>query len=546
MRQVIRTPDFPIVKTAKGKLHGFKDDDVYQFFGIRYGRSKRFELPEETEAWDGVRDAKSFGYICPLMPEGMEDQACTSHDPDAFMDPMAAPFSSFEMAHRYWVMDEDCLFMNIWTKHLPGAVPNKTLDAAKEDEGIKRPVLLWLHGGGFAAGSSIEIPAYEGHNLCDYGDVVVVSINHRLNCLGFLDLSAFGDGFRESGILGMADIVLALRWIRDNIEAFGGDPDNVTVAGQSGGGGKALALLQMPPADGLYRRIISQSGTTGSRPEMTASSEKERFVALGKKTAELLGLNKDTIEEIRTVPFSELSKAAEKAGAELGYAPGLMLFEPSITEGWYTGFFNVSGFREETKDVPIMAGTTLGEFNFMHYLGEKADYSDAERRSILEASYGEDTGRILDEFRRVFPGLNDLYALSVDTLFRPGIVRYLDERVKFTDAPCFNYQMSFIIPYLGGVAPWHCSCIPFVFRNVEKEPAQCTGSAGYAERLQDEVSDAWLAFMEKGDPSTPELNWRQYTSADRCRMQFAEKSKMNDVPDDLLMELVAKHVPVFL
>lgn len=546
MRHVIRTPDFPIVQTAKGKLHGFKDDDVYQFYGIKYGRARRFELPEETEAWDGVRDAKAFGYICPLMSEGMEAQSATSHDPDAFRDPMAEPFNSFEIAHRYWVMDEDCLYMNIWTKHLPGAVPNETFDAAGEDAEIRRPVLLWLHGGGYAAGSSIEIPSYDGHNLCDHGDVVVVSINHRLNCIGFLDLSAFGDGFRESGILGMADIVLALKWIRSNIEAFGGDPDNVTVAGQSGGGGKTMALLQMPPADGLYRRIICQSGATASRPDMTAESEKTRFQALGKRTAELLGLDEHNIEDIRTVPYRDLAAAAERAGQELGFPAGMMLFEPSITEGWYTGYSGVSGFREETKDVAILAGTTLGEFNFMHYLGNKEKYSDEERLAILEASYGDDTGRVLEEFHRVFPELDDLYALSIDTVFRPGTVRYLDERVRFTDAPCFNYQMSFIIPYLGGVASWHCSCIPFVFRNVEMDPAQCTGGASYAQRLQDEVSDAWLEFMEKGDPSTQDNHWRRYTQTDRCRMQFAEDTHMNDAADDLLMELVSRHVPVFL
>ena len=546
MRQVIRTTDFPVVQTAKGKLHGFKDDAVYQFFGIKYGTAERFRLPEETEAWDGIRDGKSYGYICPLLPEEMEAQAGTSHDPMAFMNPMAPPFSSFEMAHRYWVMDEDCLYMNIWTKHLPGAVQNETFDAAAEDKDARRPVLLWLHGGGFAAGSSIEIPAYDGHNLCDYGDVVVVSINHRLNCLGFLDLSAFGDSFRESGILGMADIVLALKWIRNNIEAFGGDPDNVTVAGQSGGGGKAAALLQMPPADGLYRRIISQSGTTGGRPDMTAESEKARFRALGSKTAELLGLDKENIEKIRTVPFKALSEAAVKAGAELGYPPGLMLFEPSVTEGWYTGFYNVSGFREETKDIAVMAGTTLGEFNFMHYLGDKTKYSDEERRAILEKTYGEDTDRILDEFRKVYPDLDELYALSVDTLFRPGLVRLLDERVRYTDAPCFSYLMSYIIPYLGGVAPWHCSCIPFMFRNVEMDPAQCTGGGTYAERMQDEVSSAWIAFMETGDPSTPSLSWRQYRASDRCRMQFSESTHMSDASDDLLMELVSKHIPIFL
>ena len=542
MNRVIRTADFPVVETGRGKLHGFLKGDVYHFHGIRYGTAERFELPRPVEPWEGVKDAKSYGYICPLMPEGMDSQAGTSHDPAAEGNPMAAPFSSFEMQHRYWVMDEDCLFLNVWTKHLPGLTENRT-QALKEDEkGVKRPVMLWLHGGGYAAGSAIEIPAYDGHNLADYGDVVIVSINHRLNCLGFLDLSSFGEEFQYSGICGMADIVLALQWIRENIAAFGGDPLNVTVAGQSGGGGKAVNLLQMPPADGLYRKVISQSGAMRNRPNMTVESEKRRFQALGEKTAEVLGLTAETIEQIRTVSYEALSRAAEKAGQELNYPPGLMLFEPSPVPGWYTGLYNYAGFREETRDVAVMAGTVLGEFSFMHYLGDKSQISAEERRRLLEDAFGADTEAVLENFHSVYPGMDELYALSVDTIFRPGTVRFLDARAAFTDAPCFNYQMCFIIPYLGGVAPWHCACIPFVFRNVEMEEAHCTGAGIYAERVQEEVSRAWVSFMETGNPSTITLSWSPYTPENRCRMAFSEASHMTDVPDDELLSLVQKRV----
>ena len=536
IKKVVRTADFPIVQTRQGKLHGFLKGDVYHFQGIRYGTADRFELPRPVQPWEGVKDAKSYGYICPLMPEGMEGQASTVHDPNAEQNPMAAPFSSFEMQHRYWVMDEDCLFLNIWTKHLSG----------QEEHREERPVMLWLHGGGYAAGSSIEIPAYDGHNLADFGDVVVVSINHRLNCLGFLDLSSFGEEFKYSGICGMADIVLALQWIHENIAAFGGDPGNVTVAGQSGGGGKAVNLLQMPPADGLYQKIVSQSGAARNRPHMTEESEKRRFQLLGEKTAQLLGLTKETIGQIRTVPYEDLSKAAEKAGQELQYPPGLMLFEPSPTPGWYTGLYNYAGFREETRDVPVMAGTVLGEFNFMHYLGDKTRISEEKRKSLLQDAYGPDTEAVLEYFRRVYPKMDELYALSLDTVFRPGTVAFLDARTAFTDAPCYNYQMCFIIPYLGGVAPWHCACIPFVFRNVEMEEAHCTGSGIYAERVQEEVSRAWISFMETGDPSTSQLVWSPYTAKERCRMEFSEESRLTESPDDELLSLIKKHRPVFI
>lgn len=543
MKRTVRTPDFPVVQTRKGKLHGFLEGDVYHFRGIRYGRAKRFELPEETEAWEGVKDAKAYGYVCPLLKDGRTTLTSTKHDPGLEFNPMAEPFAGFEMQHVYWPMDEDCLFLNVWTKHLPGAVENSTSDAAKEDCGVKRPVMLWLHGGGYCAGSAIEIPSYDGCNLADYGDVVVVSVNHRLNCVGFLDLSAFGDAYRYSGIAGMADIVLALRWIRDNIAAFGGDPENVTVAGQSGGGGKGLALLQMPPADGLYKRVISQSGAVGGlgRKAGTLEEEKARWQALGLKTAEILGLTKETIDKIREIPYEQLADAAEEAGRILNYAPGMMLFEPSPVPGFYEGRYDSVGFRNETKDVAVLAGNVLGEFQFMHYLGDKSAYTDAEKHALLEKQYGAGTDEVLAEFRRVYPDMDILYALSIDTIFRPVTTAWLNARNEFTDAPCYNYIMSFIMPYLGGITPWHCSCLPYSFRNVEKEPAHCTGCGTYAERVQDEVSNAWLAFMKSGNPSTPSLEWEPHTASGKCRMLFAEESRMTDTDDSEMIRLMQKH-----
>ncbi len=526
MRKVIRTPDFPVAETKQGKLHGFQSDGVFHFYGIRYGTAERFELPVPEQGWEGLRDAKSYGYACPLMPDATAVMETVRHDPADRTNPMASPFSSFEMPHVYWPMDEQCLYLNVWTKHLGGEA--------------RRPVMVWLHGGGYAAGSAAEIPAYEGHSLADYGDVVVVNLNHRLNCLGFLDLSGFGEEFRYSGIAGMADIVLALKWVRDNIAAFGGDPDNVTVAGQSGGGGKAVNLLQMPPADGLYRKVISQSGAFRNRPGMTAAQEKARWQSLGTKTAELLGLTPETIGEIRTVPYGKLSKAAEEAGRALGFPPGLMLFEPSPVPGFFEGLYNTVGFRDEVKDVPVLAGTVMGEFSFMHYLGDKTRYSEEEKKEILRRHYGEDTDRVIRLFEQCYPGADILYALSVDTIFRPGTVRFLNARSMTADAPCYNYQMNFIVPYLGGLAPWHCADIPFVFRNVEMEPMACTGY-GYADRVQDEVSGAWLRFMAEGDPSTEELPWAPFTHDGMQRMIFAEESGMTDADDRELMELAARH-----
>lgn len=515
MKKVIRTPDFPIVQIRTGKLHGYQEDRVYHFPGIRYGRARRFEMPEPETKWDGIRDAKAYGCVCPLLPE-------ENHPED---DPSSASANSFEMPHRYWPKSENCLYLNIWTKHI--------------SEKANKPVMVWLHGGGYSNGSSVEIPAYDGHNLCDYGDVVVVNLNHRLNCIGFLDLSEFGEKYKYSGIVGMADIVLALQWVHDNISAFGGDPENVTVAGQSGGGGKAAALLQMPMADGLYTRIIIESGAFRCRSE-TNEENKLRWQTLGEKTAGLLGLNKDNIDEIRNIPYEKLASAAVKAGKELGYQGGMMLFEPSPTEGYYTGLYNEAGFRDETKNIPIICGNVLGEFSFMHFFGDKLQYTEEEKLEILRQKYGKDTDRILKLFKKIYSGKDILYALGVDALFRPGAVEFINKRISYTNAPVFNYILSIIYPYLGGIVPWHCAEIPLVFRNTDMEPLQCT-CWKHLDKLTDEISNSWLAFMKSGNPSSGALDWKPYTSDYKGRMVFDTMSGMTDKDDQELLRLVSEH-----
>ncbi|MDE6319663.1 MAG: carboxylesterase family protein, partial [Lachnospiraceae bacterium] len=224
-KKFVYDEDTAIVETENGKVRSYFFDDMYIFKGIPYAKAKRFHAPEKVERWEGVLQTASYGYVCPLME-------------------MPKPEGELLVPHRYWVMSEECQNLNVWT---PGL-----------DDG-KRPVMVWLHGGGFYAGSSIEQVAYEGENMCKLGQVVVVSVNHRLNLLGYLDLSPFGKEYTNSGNAGTADIVAALQWIHDNIERFGGDPENVIVFGQSGGGAKVTTLLHTPSADGLYAKGVNMS-----------------------------------------------------------------------------------------------------------------------------------------------------------------------------------------------------------------------------------------------------------------------------------------------
>lgn len=242
MRKSFRYDDVPVLETTSGKLKGCFYDGTYIFKGVPYAYADRFQMPVPSE-WTGVKDATSYGYVCPLMTQDK-------------------PTAELLVPHRYWPMDEHCQNLNIWTTAL--------------DREAKKPVIVWFHGGGYAAGSSIEQVAYDGRNMCVEGDAVVVSVNHRLNILGYLDLSPFGQKYENSGNAGHADMVAALQWIHNNIALFGGNPENVTIFGQSGGGMKVADLMQIPAADGLFHKELIMSGVSDASmmPSCQGNGEK--------------------------------------------------------------------------------------------------------------------------------------------------------------------------------------------------------------------------------------------------------------------------------
>ena len=265
------------VSISSGQVAGYIDDGVYIYKGIPYARAERFMPPRDPEPWQDVRASRAYGPTCPQdkrMGWYDDNQAFAMHWDDGFPD-------------------EDCLRVNVWTS------------AIKAD--AKLPVMVWLHGGGFRAGSGQELISYDGTNLARDHGVVVVTLNHRLNVLGFLDLSAYGAKYAKSGNVGMLDIVKALEWVRTNIAAFGGDPSNVTIFGQSGGGGKVSTLMAMPSAKGLFSKAIVQSG---SITELLSPKYSRR---IGAATVEALGINPSRIDQMAEVPYEDLLAAYNKA-----------------------------------------------------------------------------------------------------------------------------------------------------------------------------------------------------------------------------------------
>jgi len=223
----------PVITVKGGKLRGLREGKTQSFLGIRYAEAERFGQPKEVQPWEGIKSAQVWGAVCPSPPS-------TAVSSDELVFP-----------HRFWTANENCQYLNVWTQNPTPAV--------------KKPVMVWMHGGGFTNGSSMEGYAYDGRSLSEFGDVVVVSVNHRLNIIGTLDLSAYGPEYANSRQTGMADLVASLQWVHDNIEVFGGDPGNVMIFGQSGGGGKVVRLMHMPAAQGLFHKVSAQSGSTSYR-----------------------------------------------------------------------------------------------------------------------------------------------------------------------------------------------------------------------------------------------------------------------------------------
>ena len=424
-----------IVKTAEGLLQGFCLDGIYTFHGIKYADAERFQMPRPPQAWEGVKAATNYGYICPVSAEPM-------------------PTGELLIPHRFWPANENCQYLNIWT--------------TKPDATAKKPVMVWLHGGGFANGSSIEQVAYEGDALAAFGDVVVVTLNHRLNILGYLDMSSFGEKYTNSGNAGMADIVEALRWIKRNIAAFGGDPDNVTLFGQSGGGGKISALMQIPEAAGLFHKAILMSGIFegggGARVD-----HREYILEIMKE----LHIPADEPQNLETVPYVFLMRAFNQVALRKFKQEQKLLDWGPTPNDWYLGDPMEVGFTEFAKSVPTMAGSVIAEFGMGPGVPGADTLSEAEKREIAARPFGAEGEKVLELFDKAYPGRDVLLLQKLDIGARLATTKFIEKKAQVS--PVGNYLYLFALDFdVDGPRPaWHCSDIPFVFHNTARVCSPC-------------------------------------------------------------------------
>jgi para-nitrobenzyl esterase len=504
-----------IVGTQAGEVQGFVRDGISTFRGLPYATAERFMPPVKAAAWTGRRPTLSYGNICP-QPVSAE-----LREPQTFVSDT-----------RFWPASETCQNLNVWT---PAA------------DGRKRPVMVWLHGGGFFSGSSMELPLYDGTNLSRKGDVVVVSVNHRLNAVGFLDLSAYGAAYARSANVGMLDIVAALEWVRDNIAAFGGDPSNVTIFGQSGGGAKVSTLLASPAAKGLFAKAIVQSGAPGSMPAPYSDRAVSRRVA--ELTLKHAGLTPANVDQLRTLPYDHLIAVANQALAEvskergpstgpLGF-PGIS-WSPVVDGDFLPERPFGTAAPAVSRGIPLLIGSTLSEFmNFPNpRLRGRESWAEAELLAYLREAHGARAEAILAAYRKAWPDLRPNQWPLVDTMFRSGVLRTARMKAAQGD-PVYSYVFAWRSPVLDYAwAAGHSSELAFAFNNAELG-VQASGGGPVVDRLTGQISQAWINFARTGDPNHPGLpRWPRVTAKEDATMIFEEDPEVRMDHDRALIDLL--------
>lgn len=489
----------PVAETRYGRVAGVVDRGVSVFKAIPYGAdtggANRFRRAKPPTSWAGVRPARDYGDQCPqvgILATGIYASRGPVH-PDS----------------------ENCLVLNVWTPQVAKG---------------RRPVMVWLHGGGFESGSGSNI-WYDGVNLCNRGDVVVVTINHRLNVFGFAYLAGLGgEGYADSGMVGMLDVVDALKWVRDNIAAFGGDPSNVTVFGESGGGRKISVLAAMPEAKGLFHRGIIQSG---SALRMRTTEDGTRNAGRLLKALDLAPTDVARLADVPTKTLLAAGLAASKAtNASL---PSDFSFVPVVDGHNLTHDPFVPNAPPESADVPLIIGWTRTETSRL--IGAR----DADTWALDEAGLrakvatyvpNADPEKIIAGFRAANPGASpsDLFFLiTTGTGVRAEVLTQVQGKAALRRAPVYSYCLAWKTPVDGG--KWkspHGLDIPFVFDTVALSPSLTGPVTEQTRAVSEDMTGAWLAFAKTGKPGTSRLAWPAYDLQRRATMVFDTPSRVVD------------------
>ena len=511
-RGAVGTPDNAIVATTAGKVRGFTRNGVFVFKGIPYGDTtageNRFLPPKPVKPWTDVRPTVAWGPVAPHGPRAgwvnQEEQFLYQWD-DGFVG-------------------EDMLRLNVWTP-APG-------------DGKKRPVLVWIHGGGYASGSSQELRPYDGERLAREHDVVLVSMNHRLNVFGFLDLSQIGgEKYAQSGNASMLDLVQSLQWVRDNIGSFGGDAGNVTIFGQSGGGGKVTTLMAMPSAKGLFHKAVALSGS------FIAASTRDASNQVATAVMKELGLSPSQVDRLHTVPVDALLKAGDAVQRKLNPfrfpAPGT---PPTLAIGWQpvvdgtvlpeTPFEPAA--PAQSAGIPFLVGNTFHEFVTGIDKPQVLQMTWEQLSALLMPQIATRAASAIDAYRKTFPSAKpfEVAGLIGADLFRRGAILQTERKAAQNGAPVYAYWFGWKTPVLDGrPLAFHCQDLAFWFDNIDL-CLQATGGGDDARKLASQMSRALVAFARTGDPNHDGIpKWTPFSESNRGMMIWDTTSELKIDPD---------------
>ncbi|TDQ17046.1 para-nitrobenzyl esterase [Algoriphagus boseongensis] len=496
--------DIAVANTAYGKVRGYQLNGVYTFLGVPYGADtsgkNRFMPPQKPANWEGIKDTIWWGNTAPQI---MDNRYANVH-------------YSFADHWNYDDVSEDCLKLNVWTNGIA--------------DGKKRPVLVWLHGGGFTNGNGIEQDGYHGENLAKKGEIVFVSINHRLGPIGFTDLSGVGgEKFAHSGNVSQLDIIASLEWVRDNIANFGGDPTNVTIMGQSGGGAKVTCTMSMPAAKGLVHKGVALSGS------MLVANDQEYSRKLGQYVMEEAGLTPATLDKLQEMPWRTYIDVANKAldrmrkefpqpGFRGGFGP--VADGVNVPKGEF--FSNPSSHESQ---IPLMICTTFHEWGVTRTNPQLEAAGPDQAIEMLKPRLGDKAGAAYQAYATHFPGKKPAEIVALAASNRVNAVACGNAKAK-QGAPVymawFGWEPNL---YNGRMRAFHCIDICFWFDNTDRMYTH-TGGGKRPRMLSEKMSSSLLAFMKTGNPNAGGLpNWPKFTPEKGETMVLNDVSEVKNDPD---------------